>query len=81
MEKENTTSLCECFNELDHIEKSLNTWADEEGEPDIHILILLIRVTMEKLNYFQKKYDFKVEDSDHFFVEDLLKFAKKANAG
>ena len=75
--QERTIELNSSIDEMWRIEKLLKKCINAEISPDCELLLLLIRGAIEKLDYFQDKYDFHIEPADHYYTEDLLKFSKK----
>lgn len=65
------------FFELYAIERLLRHCEDYEAKADTEVLLLLIRTTIAKMDYFQQKYGFEIDVEDRFYVADALKFAAK----
>ncbi len=76
-ENQETTELDSCIFELLSAENLIKAWMEAGVEPELDVLLALIKVASAKLSYYQDKYDFQVDRSDHFYVEDMLDFAKK----
>ncbi len=76
-ENQETTELDSCIFELLAAENLIKGWMKAEVEPELDVLLALIKVASAKLSYYQDKYHFYVDVSDHFFVEDMLRFAQK----
>jgi hypothetical protein len=52
---------------------------DQAGiDLDERILYLLIDISLKKIEYYEKKCGFEIDDDDIFFVEDTLDFFRKA---
>ncbi len=76
-ENQETAELDSCIFELLSAKNLIKGWMEFEIEPELDVLLALIKVAGAKLSYYQDKYHFHVDKSDHFFVEDMLNFAKK----
>ncbi len=76
-ENQESAELDSCIFELLSAKNLIKGWMEFEIEPELDVLLALINVASAKLNYYQDKYHFYVDASDHFFVEDMLNFAKK----
>ncbi len=76
-ENQETTELDSCIFELLSAKNLIKGWMEFEIEPELDVLLALIEVASAKLSYFQTKYNFLVDKSDHFFVEEMLSFAQK----
>ena len=79
-ENQESAELGESIFELMSAESLLEGWMEFDVEPDLDVLLALIRVASAKIKYYQDKYNFKINKSDHFYVEDMLNFAKKKAA-
>jgi hypothetical protein len=42
--------------------------------------MLLLNVLAKKINYYEIKYDLKVDGDDLFYLEDISEFYRKAEA-
>ncbi len=76
-ENQESAELDACIFELLSAENLIKGWMEAEVEPELDVLLALIKVASAKLSYYQDKYHFHVDASDHFYVEDMLNFAKK----
>ncbi len=76
-EEESKEQLVNVFFELSNL-SSLLRKAIDEGERGMANLAetcyLLVQITIRKLEYYQRKYDFEIDSSDLFYVEDIPKF-------
>ena len=63
--------------ELHSAENLLRVYERNNEKADAEVLLSLIKTALAKLDYFQRKYDFEIDDDDQFYVEDMLKFAEK----
>ena len=76
-EEESKEQLVNVFFELSNL-SSLLRKAIDEGTRGVANLAatcyLLVQITYRKLEYYQAKYDFEIDSSDLFYVEDVPKF-------
>jgi IS4 transposase len=84
--QEGTVELMPCLSEIFDIEILLkDVWNEEimpidrTSENLRKILLLLTRGLIEKIIYYQHKYDFRVEEEEEYYTEDLVKFIEMAN--
>jgi hypothetical protein len=80
VEKE-TECLDDCLFELDSLEQYILNSMQGGTDMDTDILLVLVRATKDKLDYFQQQYNFRVDKEDMFFVSDLGKFYHKCITG
>jgi hypothetical protein len=77
--QEETEYLTDCLKELQCLFNLVQTWELHRSETDVEvdpeILLLIVKAIRAKLNYFQRKYDFRIEKIDQAFVPDLIEFA------
>ncbi len=78
--QESTVELDESIFELLSAENLLNGWVYSDAEPDLEVLLALVRVARAKIRYYQVKYNIQINKSDHFYVQDILGFARKQAA-
>lgn len=64
--------------ELQHAKKYLKECAVKDVDPDKGILLLLINVTIEKIQYYENKYGFEADSDDSFNIGDVVNFFRKA---
>ena len=60
--------------ELECIDAYISECIHKEARIDREILQLLIRVAMQKIDYYGEKYDLNIRSGDTFFVENALEF-------
>ncbi len=78
--KENQGSpaeLDESIFELLSAENLLEGWIVSDVEPELEVLLALVRIARAKIRYYQDKYNIRIDASDHFYVDDILNFDKK----
>ncbi len=78
LEQQQMSELSFAFSELGKAEEYLNECEKNDITPDTCLLIFLLSATREKIRYFQEKYDFEVDGSDIFYIEDFMGFLRKA---
>ncbi len=75
--QEPSRGLSESIFELLSVESLIESWMEFDVKPELDVLLALTRVARAKISYYEDKYHFEVDGSDHFYVEDMLGFAKK----
>jgi len=83
-ETERSLYLIDVFFELNEARKILGKCEQDEMSirPFLRSLILLLRIAEEKVSYYSDKYNFKVPESETYYVENACDFfeAKEAYA-
>jgi len=72
-----THLLYETLKELRDLDLHVTNCLMSDIEPDNEIILLLTRIAQEKLEYFSKKYGFKVDDQEPFMTEDFPRLMRE----
>jgi hypothetical protein len=75
---EDSLILSDALYELQEIESHLKyVMGNDEGrEVNTYYLLWLTEATKEKINYYQKKYNFEIDYHDTFYPENLIAFIR-----
>ena len=72
--------LSGAFFELNDLESALKTGSEVlNGYEHEAGYLLLIRITLEKLRYYELKYNFQIDEHDHFWAEDLPRLVRESD--
>lgn len=70
--------LSDGFTDLRRAKEYLKECDHKEADLDGQILYLLIDISLKKIDYFERKYGFKIDADDIFYIEDVFDFFRKA---
>lgn len=74
--------LYHCFNKLFTASALMDRFAaggDPMDGPEIEAVRLLLNAAKIKIEYYDRKYNFAIDDEDMFYTEDFEKFMYKAS--